>query len=108
MLVRWNRLDKDAQATAIETELGLRLSSFSVPAKNARTGILDFLDDHPCDLVVLATHEHKGLSHWFDVPVEQTVLRKARVMSLFLRDGARRFVDPKTRRPHFANSAGPH
>jgi nucleotide-binding universal stress UspA family protein len=96
VLVRWNRLDGQADAIAIENELGLRLSSVSVPAKNPRTGILDFLDDHPCDLVVLATHEHKGLSQWFDIPVEQTVLRKARVMSLFLRDGARRFVDPNT------------
>ena len=98
VLVGWNRLDKDAQPAAIETELGLRLSSVSVPARNPRTGILDYIDDHPCDLVVLATHEPKGLNHWFDIPVEQTVLRKARVTSLFLRDGARRFVDPHTGR----------
>jgi nucleotide-binding universal stress UspA family protein len=98
VLVAWNKLGEDAQGAAIETELGLRLSSVTVPARNARTGILDFLEDHPCDLVVLATHEHKGLGHWFDISVEQTVLRKARVMSLFLRDGERRFVDPKTGR----------
>jgi nucleotide-binding universal stress UspA family protein len=96
VLVNWSRLPATATAPEIETTLGLRLSSVSVPAKNARTGILDFLDDHPCDLVVLATHEHKGLGHWFDVSVEQTILRKARVVSLFLRDGGRHFVDPKT------------
>jgi nucleotide-binding universal stress UspA family protein len=96
VLVKWGALNQNAQPAAIETELGLRVSSVSVPAKNARTGILDFLDDHPCELVVLATHEHKGLSHWFDVSVEQGVLRKAHVMSLFLRDGAKGFVDAAT------------
>jgi nucleotide-binding universal stress UspA family protein len=96
ILVGWNMLEKDAPPAAIEKELGLRVSSVSVPAKNARTGILDFLDDHPCDLVVLATHEAKGKARWFDVSVEQGILRKARVVSLFLRDGARGFVDLAT------------
>lgn len=96
ILVGWNMLSKDAPTSAIEKELGLRVSSVSVPAKNARTGILDYLDDHPCDLVVLATHAAKGKTRWFDVSVEQGILRKARIVSLFLRDGARGFVDLAT------------
>jgi nucleotide-binding universal stress UspA family protein len=96
VLVGWNMLEKDAPPAAIERDLGLRVSSVSVPAKNARTGILDYLDDHPCDLVVLATHEAKGKTRWFDVSVEQGILRKVRVVSLFLRDGARGFVDLAT------------
>jgi len=96
VLASWEKLDKDAPPAFIEKELGLRVSSVSVPARNARTGILDFLEDHPCDLVVLATHAHKGLTHWFDVSVQQKVLRKARVMSLFLREGAKGFVNPRT------------
>jgi nucleotide-binding universal stress UspA family protein len=96
VLAGWNRLDKGAPPAAIERELGLRVSSVSVPARNARTGILDFLEDHPCDLVVLATHAQKGLTHWFDASVEQKVLRKARIMSLFLRDGAKGFVNART------------
>lgn len=93
VLVNWKALGGDAQPASLEKELGLRASSMSVPARNARTGILDFLDSHPCDLVVLATHQHKRMTQWFDVSVEQRVLRKARVMSLFLRDGAKGFVD---------------
>jgi nucleotide-binding universal stress UspA family protein len=96
ILVGWGVLPKDASPAAIESDLGLRVSSVSVPAKNARAGILDYLDDHPCDLVVLATHPAKGKTRWFDVSVEQGILRKTRVVSLFLRDGARSFVDVKT------------
>jgi nucleotide-binding universal stress UspA family protein len=96
VLAGWSMLPKDASPIAIEKELGLRVSSVSVPAKNARTGILEYLDDHPCDLVVLATHPAKGKARWFDVSVEQGILRKTRVVSLFLRDGARGFVDLAT------------
>ena len=96
ILVNWGMLGADAQSDSLERELGLRLSSISVPAKNARTGILDFLDSHPCDLVVLATHRHKRIAQWFDVSVQQGVLRKAQVASLFLREGAKGFVDVRT------------
>ena len=41
-------------------------------------------------------HAQKGLTHWFDASVEQKVLRKARIMSLFLRDGAKGFVNART------------
>ncbi|MGD1036347.1 MAG: universal stress protein [Roseiarcus sp.] len=93
VLVRWNRLGKEAPYDRWEEELDLRISSMSITARNARTGILEFLDDRPCDLVVLATHEHKALTRWLDVSVQQGVLRKARIASLFLRDGAKGFVD---------------
>jgi len=94
VLASWGKLDKDASPASIESMLGLRLSSVSVPAKNARTGILEYLDDHPCDLVVLATHSSKGRSRWFDVSVEQGVLRKTRVVSLFLGSSIRRPAIP--------------
>jgi nucleotide-binding universal stress UspA family protein len=45
---------------------------------------------------VLATHENRSLTRWLDVSVQQGVLRKARIMSLFLRDGSRGFVNVAT------------
>jgi nucleotide-binding universal stress UspA family protein len=95
VLIRWNMLSADAPASALKTELDLEVSSVSVPAANVRTGILDFLDAHPFDLAVIATHERKGLAHWLDASVEQKALRKTNCMILFLRDGERGFVDLK-------------
>ena len=95
VLVRWNMLSADAPASALESELDLEVSSVSVPAVNVRTGILDFLDAHPFELAVIATHEQKGLAHWLDASVEQKALRKTNSMILFLRDGERGFVDLK-------------
>lgn len=94
-LVRWNRLPKDAPYDHWEEALDLKVSSMSITSRNARAGILEFLDDRPCELVVLATYENKSLTRWLDVSVPQSVLRKARMMSLFLRDGRKGFVDPR-------------
>ncbi len=93
LLVRWNILKKDASYDRWEKDLELQVSSVSIAARNARTGILEFLEGGRCDLVVLATTENKALTRWLDVSVQQGVLRKARVMSLFLREGAKGFVD---------------
>ncbi len=96
MLVRWNMLGKDAPYDHWEEELDLQVSSVSITARNARAGVLEFLDDRQCELVVLATHENRALTRWLDVSVHQGVLRKARMMSFFLRDGSRGFVDVGT------------
>jgi len=95
-LVRWNLLAKDAPYDHWEERLDLQVSSVSITARNARAGVLEFLDDRQCELVVLATHENRALTRWLDVSVQQGVLRKARMMSLFLRDGSRGFVDVET------------
>jgi hypothetical protein len=96
ILVKWEMLGPEAEEEALESQLGLELSSVSVPARNVRAGILEFLDSRPCDLVVLGTQPDKRIGRWFDASAEQGVLRKARVASLFLREGRRGFVDPRS------------
>src|SRR5271168_3343637 len=95
VLVRWNMLSADAPAAALKTELDLEVSSVSIPAVNVRSGILDFLDAHPFELAVIATRQQRGLAHWLDASIEQTALRNANSMILFLRDGEHGFVDLK-------------
>ncbi len=96
LLVRWSLLEKNSSYDRWEKDLGLQVSSLSIASRNARTGILEFLQDGRCDLVVLATSENKALTRWLDDSVQQGVLRKARMMSLFLRHGGRGFIDFNT------------
>jgi nucleotide-binding universal stress UspA family protein len=96
LLVRWKKLAKDASYDRWAEALDLQVSSMSIAARNARTGILEFLDSRPCDLVVLATYGHKAPTHWRDVSVPRSVLRRGRMMSLFLRERAKGFVDADT------------
>lgn len=92
-LARWGRLPADAPYDHWESAIDLRVSSMSIAARSARAGILEYLDDRPADLLVLATSAHKAQSRWLEVSTPQSVLRQARVMSLLLREGERGFVD---------------
>ncbi|MGD0641684.1 MAG: universal stress protein, partial [Roseiarcus sp.] len=96
LLVRWKKLAEDTPYDRWESELDVQVSSISVAARNARTGILEFLEDRPSNLVVLATYPNKALTRWRDVSVHQSVLRRMRTMSLFLREGAKGFIDVDT------------
>jgi nucleotide-binding universal stress UspA family protein len=94
ILVGWNVLAPDASYDHWEKDLGLQVSSASIAARNARAGILEYLEDAACNLVVLANYPHKASNRWLDVSVHSSLLRKGRMMSLFLREGQRRFIHP--------------
>lgn len=70
--------------------------SVGVPANDRRASILDFLENHHCDLAVFATRPHRGLERWFERSVAVRALRRAKTMMLMVREGGRGFVDPKT------------
>jgi hypothetical protein len=95
LLVKWSLLDPNATYDRWERDLDLQVSSASIAARNARTGILEYLEDTPCNLLVLATYPHKALANWLDVSVHRSVLRQGRMMSLFMREGQRGFLDPQ-------------
>ena len=96
LLVSWGVLGEDAAYDRWEKGLEMEVSSGSIAARNARAGILEFLDDTFCNLVVLANYPNKALTRWTDASVHSRLLRKGQMMSLFLREGRRGFVDPKT------------
>jgi len=96
LLVGWGLLGPDASYDRWEKELELQVSSVSIAARNARAGILEYLEDAFCNLVVLANYPNKALTRWTDASVHTSLLRTGRMMSLFLREGRRGFVDPKT------------
>ena len=96
LLVGWGVLGPDAAYDRWEKELELQVSSVSIAERNARTGILEYLEDTFCNLVVLATYPNKALTRWTDASVHSHLLRKGQMMSLFLREGRRGFIDPKT------------
>lgn len=96
LLVGWGALGPDDAYDRWETKLEMQVASVSITARNARSGILEYLEDALCNLVVLATYPNKLLTRWLDASVHGHLLRKGRMMSLFLREGRRGFIDAKT------------
>ncbi len=96
LLMRWNELPPRSTVEALERDLGFRVVSARVPASNPRAGIVDYIDNHPCEIAVIATRDHRGLSRWLERSVAERVLRLATTMVLILRQRSRAFVKPAT------------
>jgi nucleotide-binding universal stress UspA family protein len=94
-LARWGMLEEGSSPQAVFEKLGVRLAKVRVHDRDAVRGILRFLDEHPSEVVVLATHGREGLPRWLRGSVAEPVARAAHTSTLFIPHGARGFVAPE-------------
>ena len=93
LLVQWGLLEEKDPPSAMATKLGLQVDNVALDGRKPADGILHFLSQHPCDLVVLAIHGLDGLDHWLKGPIAETVFGRSAISTLFVPRGARGFVD---------------
>jgi len=93
-LADWGLLAGDSSPRAVFDDLGVRLAKIRVQDRDAVRAILRFLDEHPSDVIVLATHGREGLPRWLHGSVAEPVARAAHTDTLFIPAGARGFVAP--------------
>jgi nucleotide-binding universal stress UspA family protein len=94
MLMQWGLLQEDESPAAVFTRLGVLWQNVTLDRQDPAPGIVRFLDENFCDLVVLATHGREGLDRWLAGSVSSAVFRQSSVPTLFVPRGARGFVDP--------------
>jgi nucleotide-binding universal stress UspA family protein len=94
-LVDWGLLEQGSSPRAVFDDLGVRLAKFRVHDRDAVRAMLRFLDEHPSDIIVLATHGREGLPRWLYGSVAEPVARGARTDTLFIPQGVRGFVAPE-------------
>jgi nucleotide-binding universal stress UspA family protein len=90
-LARWGLLPPDSPPSAVP-ELGIDVRKVIAHDNNPVKSVLAFLERHPADLIVLATHQHEGRSHWLRRSVAEPVARQAGQMTLFIPHGVDGFV----------------
>ena len=90
-LARWGILAANAAAEDVE-KLGLRVRKVLSAETDPLEAMIDYCDEHPPDLLVLATHQRDGLSRWLHRAVAEPLARRSRAMTLFVPQGARGFV----------------
>ncbi len=90
-LERWGMLPKNSPRSAVP-ELGINVRKVITEDKDPVKSVLGFLEHHPSDLIVLATHQDKGQGLWQEKSVAQPMARKSRQMTLFIPAGVRGFV----------------
>jgi nucleotide-binding universal stress UspA family protein len=90
-LARWGLLPQDSPRSAVPA-LGIDVRKVIAYDSDPVKSVLAFLDRHPADLIVLATHQHEGRSRWLQHSVSEPIARQSGQMTLFIPHGVEGFV----------------
>jgi len=92
-LGRWNILPADAAADEV-AKLGLRIKKILNSESDPLDAMVRYCEEHPPDLLVLATHQRDGLDRWLHKPVAEPLARRSRAMTLFVPTHGKGFISP--------------
>src|SRR6185369_6753113 len=93
-LERWGVLPQGSPKSAV-AELGIKASKIVANEGNPVNAVIHYLDEHPTDLIVLATSKRDGNVQWLEKSVAEPVIRKAGEMTLLIPSGCDGFVSPQ-------------
>jgi nucleotide-binding universal stress UspA family protein len=92
-LEQWGLLPAGSDRTAVPA-LGIDVRKVVKRESDPVEAATSYLEEHPADLVVLATSEGDGRMGWLHRSVAKPIARAAKAATLFVPHGARGFVDP--------------
>jgi nucleotide-binding universal stress UspA family protein len=90
-LERWEMLPPNSPREAIFS-VGLDVQKIATTRSNPTPAVLHYLEEHPHDLIVLATHQHDGLDRWTHKQVAEPIARRSGEITLFIPHGSEGFV----------------
>lgn len=92
----WGRMDEQAPPSAVAERLGMKVAKVRLDAADPVQAVRAFIDEHPSELIVLATEGRKGMPRWLHGSVAEKLSRSAKVMTLFISSNSRGFVDQQS------------
>ncbi len=92
-LARWKILPAGAKAEDVGN-LGLRVKKVLNSETDPLEAMVAYCEEHPPDLLVLATHQRDGLSRWLHKAVAEPLARRSRAMTLFVPESTSGFISP--------------
>ena len=96
MLANWGMIAPGAPQSAVAKQLGVKVEKRIIEVDDPVHGVGTFIDQHPCDLMVLMTHARSGARRWLEGSIAEAAARRSRARTLFLRENQEGFVDPAT------------
>ena len=90
-LERWGLLSKNSSRSAV-SQLGIKVSKVTTQHDDPVESVLDWLERHPTDLLVLATQQDNGQLSWMRRSVAKPIARKSHLMTLMIPKGVKGFV----------------
>lgn len=92
-LSNWGLIEEAAPAADVAKRLGIKVAKVQLGAQDPIQMIPSFLEEHPSELIVLATHGREGLPRWLHGSMAEKLSRSTKVMTLFISPNSRGFVD---------------
>lgn len=92
MLHAWGLLEADSRRSDVFNELHMRVKKLALRGRDATAALVQHLDRHPSDLLVLATEGRSGLPRWVKQSVAEALARKTSLTTLFIPQGTTGFV----------------
>jgi nucleotide-binding universal stress UspA family protein len=90
-LARWGLLPQDSPRAAVPA-LGIDVRKVITHDNDPVKSVLAFLERHPADLIVLATHQHEGRSRWLQHSISEPIVRQSGEMTLCIPHDVEGFV----------------
>lgn len=94
LLVRWKLLPEGISRDEVK-KLGLGIQKIQGMGKDPVASILGYLESFQNDLIVLTTHQQKGIDRLLHKAIAEPVARISKKMTLFIPQGKNGFVSPK-------------
>jgi nucleotide-binding universal stress UspA family protein len=91
-LERWGVLEPGSPRSAVFDQLAVRVKKVTLNSRSPITAILYYLDEHPTDLIVLATEARIGLPRWLQPSMAERIAARSGTKTLFVPDKSRGFV----------------
>lgn len=92
-LVKWGHLSEDSSHSEVE-ETGVWVRKGVATSANPAHALVDHLEKHPADAIVLASHRLKGMERFMHNNIANEVARLAHTLALFVPFGCQGFVSP--------------
>ncbi|NIP38740.1 MAG: universal stress protein [Candidatus Dadabacteria bacterium] len=91
-LENWGILAAGTPKDEVFSRLGVMIKKVEITAGNPVSAIIDYMSNHPIDLIVLASHKEMGLERWTKPSVSEPVSRHSNKITLFIPDESRGFI----------------
>jgi nucleotide-binding universal stress UspA family protein len=91
-LERWGMLKAGSSKSAVGNELNVQIQKVAIDTDEPVESILDYLERHPTDLIVLATEGRDGLPRWIKPSIAEKVAEASHTMTLFVPSSVHGFV----------------
>jgi len=91
-LERWGLLEKGSPRSAVFDELAVRVKKVAITGSSPVAAVLDYVDENPADLIVLATEGREGVPRWLRRSKAERLARRTGSMTLFVPNAGRGFI----------------